>query len=129
MNDSNIFFLNRPDLRNHPDIGDLTHRKVLRDKLKCKTFDWYMKTIYPEKFIPNRNVQNYGRIAAENNNNFCFDDLQQNIDEPYNLGVYACYSQEIAPSQLFSFTYNNILRTERSCATVDDRLVVFFIVS
>lgn len=88
-----LLYMNRPDLRNNPDIGDITHRVVLRDKLKCKTFDWFMKTIYPEKFIPNRNVQNYGRIAAENNNNYCFDDLQQNIDEPYNLGVYACYSQ------------------------------------
>lgn len=24
-----LLFMNRPDLRNHPDIGDVTHRKVL----------------------------------------------------------------------------------------------------
>jgi polypeptide N-acetylgalactosaminyltransferase len=107
--------------RNNPEIGDITHRLILREKLKCKSFDWYMKTIYPEKFIPNRNVQKYGRIAAYNNNNYCFDDLQQNIDEPYNLGVYSCYFPDIAPSQFFAYTYNNVLRTERSCATIDDR--------
>lgn len=50
-----------------------------------------MKNIYPEKFIPTRGVQNYGRIAAVDDDRFCFDDLQQNIDEPFNLGVYTCY--------------------------------------
>lgn len=86
-----LLYMNRPDLRNHPDVGDVTHRVVLRNKLKCKSFDWYMKNIYPEKFIPTRNVQMYGRVAALGNERFCFDDLQQNIDEAFNLGVYSCY--------------------------------------
>lgn len=80
-----------------------------------------LQNVYQEKFIPNRNVQNFGRIAALKNDNYCFDDLQQNIDEAYNLGVYSCYKQDIAPSQFFALTYNNVLRTERSCATIDDR--------
>jgi polypeptide N-acetylgalactosaminyltransferase len=50
-----------------------------------------MKNVYPEKFIPTRNVQLYGRVAALGNERFCFDDLQQNIDEAFNLGVYSCY--------------------------------------
>ncbi|CAG9811392.1 unnamed protein product [Chironomus riparius] len=116
-----LLYMNRPDLRNHPDIGDVTHRQVLRNKLKCKSFEWYMRNIYPEKFIPTRNVINYGRVSALDDDRYCFDDLQQNIDEAYNLGVYSCYKHDIAPSQLFSYTYNKILRTERSCATIDDR--------
>ncbi|XP_070508899.1 polypeptide N-acetylgalactosaminyltransferase 1 [Chironomus tepperi] len=116
-----LLYMNRPDLRNHPDIGDVTHRQVLRNKLKCKSFEWYMRNIYPEKFIPTRNVINYGRVSALDDDRYCFDDLQQNIDEAYNLGVYSCYKHDIAPSQLFSYTYNKVLRTERSCATIDDR--------
>ena len=80
----------------------------------------YMKNVYPEKFIPNRNVIEYGRVSAIDEN-LCFDDLQQNIDEPYNLGIYTCYKPEIAPSQFFALTHNNVLRSERSCATIDDQ--------
>lgn len=56
-----LFYMNRPDLKNHPEIGDVTHRRVLREKLKCKSFNWYLNNVYPEKFIPTKNVQHYGR--------------------------------------------------------------------
>lgn len=90
-----LLYMNRPDLRNNPDVGDVTHRVMLRSKLKCKSFDWYMKNVYPEKFIPTQNVQTYGRIASLGSDRFCFDDLQQNIDEAFNLGVYSCYKVRV----------------------------------
>lgn len=34
------------------DYGDIEPRKKLRDKLKCKSFEWFLKNIYPELFIP-----------------------------------------------------------------------------
>ncbi|XP_037816941.1 polypeptide N-acetylgalactosaminyltransferase 1 [Lucilia sericata] len=112
----NIFFLNRPDLKFHPDIGDVTHRVMLRKKLRCKSFDWYLENIYPEKFVPTKDVKAYGKVRSLNSN-LCLDDLQQNNEKPYNLGVYSC-SKEIAKTQFFSFTNNNVLRNELSCANV-----------
>ena len=33
------------------DIGDLTHMMELKKKLKCKSFDWFLKNAYPECWI------------------------------------------------------------------------------
>ncbi|XP_026492247.2 putative polypeptide N-acetylgalactosaminyltransferase 9 [Vanessa tameamea] len=38
------------------DYGDVSNRRELRKKLKCKSFDWYLRVVYPEMKISNNNA-------------------------------------------------------------------------
>ncbi|CAG5117613.1 unnamed protein product, partial [Candidula unifasciata] len=33
-------------------FGDVSERKALKEKLKCRSFDWFIKEIFPEIYIP-----------------------------------------------------------------------------
>lgn len=45
------FYNVRTDLRGKS-FGDVTSRKELRKRLKCKSFSWFLEKVYPEIYIP-----------------------------------------------------------------------------
>ena len=53
------------------DIPSLMERKKLREKLKCKSFDWYMKNIIPEMPVPPDDARWFGKIMRFSNFNYC----------------------------------------------------------
>lgn len=110
-----FFFMHQPGLENNPIVGDLTHRKQLRQKLRCKPFKWYLDNVYPEKFIPDENVFAWGQARTEFD--MCLDDLQLGDDKVGPLGLYQCHPF-LAMSQYFSISDKGELRKENTCAEV-----------
>lgn len=62
------------------------------------------------------------RFSAKNQN-LCLDDLQQDNEKPYNLGIYSCHKPNVTRSQFFSITQSGVLRNELSCASIQQRFV------
>uniref|UniRef100_A0AC34FVZ8 Glycosyltransferase 2-like domain-containing protein n=1 Tax=Panagrolaimus sp. ES5 TaxID=591445 RepID=A0AC34FVZ8_9BILA len=48
------FFETRPHLRHLKNYGDISEQISLREKLQCKSFQWYLENIYPKILPGNR---------------------------------------------------------------------------
>uniref|UniRef100_A0A183C4D8 Glyco_trans_2-like domain-containing protein n=1 Tax=Globodera pallida TaxID=36090 RepID=A0A183C4D8_GLOPA len=84
-----LFYVHRMGLK-EADVGDLSARKALRERLGCKDFKWYLDNVIPEKFVPDEDVKAYG-LVQNALGTLCLDTLQRLENKgTVILGVWEC---------------------------------------
>ncbi|CAF3429223.1 unnamed protein product [Rotaria sp. Silwood1] len=91
--------------------GDITSRKLLREKLQCKSFKWYVTEIYPELSLP-EDTKTLGEIR-----NFYADFCVDANTHPNNFNKsvisYPCHNE--GGNQFFMLTKIGEIRRDHGC--------------
>lgn len=105
-----------PEMENM-DVGDLTERLQIKEKLQCKNFTWFLTNIWPELTIFDRDALAWGSIRNINHNK-CLDNHEYLFQAEELLYIEIC-SHQLA-TQGFSWTKDLLLRTSLQCVVVKE---------
>ncbi|XP_035693465.1 polypeptide N-acetylgalactosaminyltransferase 13-like [Branchiostoma floridae] len=106
-----LFYALNPHMQGEP-YGDVSERKRIRERLQCKSFDWFLENIFPELPIPDKNVQGRGELKNLGGNK-CMDTMGEHA--PY-TGLYSCHG--MGGNQVFSYTWKNVISYQERCLAV-----------
>ncbi|XP_064476144.1 polypeptide N-acetylgalactosaminyltransferase 5-like [Ornithodoros turicata] len=97
------------------DIGDVEPRKALRRKLRCRSFGWYLDTVYPELFVPDKAVAS-GEIQTQvERRRLCVDLPAERPRAP--ILVHGCHGP--GNNQNWYLTIAGEIRRDESCFDYD----------
>lgn len=104
-----FLYENSPDWYSSVNTGDLTEQKALRQKLKCKSFKWFMENIAfdLEKFYPSQEPPHFawGGIQSWHDISACIDAGRKA------LGISECEDiTDPSENQYFVLTWRNEIR-------------------
>ncbi|XP_044537762.1 polypeptide N-acetylgalactosaminyltransferase 18 [Gracilinanus agilis] len=95
------------------DIGDISARKALRKKLQCKTFRWYLVSVYPEMRMYS-DIIAYGVLQNSLKSDLCLDQGPDTENVPI---MYLCHG--MTPQNVY-YTSSQQLQLGVLSPTVDD---------
>ncbi|XP_063917716.1 putative polypeptide N-acetylgalactosaminyltransferase 9 isoform X2 [Zophobas morio] len=104
------------------DFGDISSRKRLRDNLGCKSFKWYLDTIYPELFIPGEAVAS-GEISVHGRE-LCLDSACKPEDLHKPAGLWPCHGQ--GGNQFWMYSKEGEIRRDEACLDYSGQEVILY---
>ncbi|XP_050462462.1 putative polypeptide N-acetylgalactosaminyltransferase 9 isoform X1 [Cataglyphis hispanica] len=104
--------------------GDVSERKALRKKLGCKSFKWYLDTIYPELFIPGEAVASGEVRNLGEGGNTCLDSPARKADLHKPCGLYPCHRQ--GGNQYWMLSKTGEIRRDESCLDYSGSDVILY---
>lgn len=93
------------------DYGDVSERKQLREKLKCKDFSWFIKNIYPDLFIPGEAIAS-GEIRSKAKP-MCIDSPADHHSYHKPVNMWPCHGQ--GGNQYWMLSKSGEIRRDDGC--------------
>ncbi|XP_066855851.1 polypeptide N-acetylgalactosaminyltransferase 3 isoform X4 [Anser cygnoides] len=87
-------------------FGDVSKRLVLRQRLQCKNFTWYLNNVYPEAYVPDLNPLFSGYLKNIGNH-MCLD-VGENNHGGKPLIMYSCHG--LGGNQYFEYSAHHEIR-------------------
>lgn len=108
------------------DAGDISQQIAIREKLKCKSFKWFIEEVAPDlvERYPPLDPPDFasGAIQSVEQPSLCVDTLGQG--EKGNLGLYFCAADKLNPqsNQFFALSWHRDIRIKygESCWDVSE---------
>ncbi|XP_072038934.1 polypeptide N-acetylgalactosaminyltransferase 13-like [Amphiura filiformis] len=99
-----IFYKMRPELLGKP-FGNIEERILLKQKLGCHNFKWYLENVFPSLQVPDTKFRASGEVRNEKLRGKCMDSMGGGL-----VAMYPCHGKGF--NQQFALTWTSVVQFE-----------------